>query len=88
MIGEARFEGFQEGVENERKEWVKTLLPQSAEITIRVRGEKDDVNTIRKVLSFEEIKSSELKVLRYAADEAVIEIATKGKILKSLIENG
>lgn len=85
MIGQARFDGFQEGIENERNRWVDALLPQSVEITIRVRGQEKELEMVRRIITFEEIKSSHLKALRYGAEDMVIEIATKGKLIPPLL---
>ena len=74
------------GVAEGKRLMVGSLQPKTVEICIRVRDEKDNIEAINRVVTFEEIKESGGKVLRYECERTLAEIATQG-IIKSLIEN-
>jgi hypothetical protein len=61
------------------------LIPETVEITIRVRGEGDRYEAIRRVLTFDLIKQSGGMVFRREMENLVAEVATKTAV-RDLIE--
>ena len=72
---------YEIGKEDEKKKHFS--IPNSMVITMVVKNDKDEIETIREVLSFEEIKSGR-KIIEYKLLNAFAKIATQG-ILKKLI---
>lgn len=74
------------GVAAGKREMSRGLIPNTVEIQITVLGSEDNIETIKRVVSFEQVKQSNGKVLRLETERTVAEIATQG-ILKELIES-
>ncbi len=74
------------GLSTGKKSMVMGLLPETVEIMIVVKGRSmDDIETIKKVSSFEDIQRSSGLVLRKLSEHAIAEIASQG-LLKKVLE--
>lgn len=78
-------EAYLKGRRDEHKEWTNYLLPETLEVTMRIRGENDEVENIRQILSFSEIKQGRTNIISYFLEKMFQELAINGKILKDLL---
>ena len=79
--------GYKRGREDEKAEWLDTVLPETMVVTIRVRTKDDKVEQIKTVFTFEEMTQGNVPLLQKVIENTFKEIATKGKILPNLISN-
>jgi hypothetical protein len=87
LLSQSYLEGRIRGEKDAKKEFAGTFAPETVEITIRVRGKEEEVETVRRVVSFETIRQSRGKVLRLETEETLAKIATQGILQKLILED-
>lgn len=77
--------GHVEGRIAQRKKDASLLLPETVEIIVKVRGEDDQYETIRRVLTFELLRQSNGLVLRREMEHLTAKVATE-TMVRDLVE--
>lgn len=77
--------GYVEGQLAQKRKDASLLLPETVEITIRVRGNDDQYEAIRRVLTFELLKQSGGLVFRREMELLTAKVATETAV-RDLIE--
>lgn len=77
---------YEQGRKDERATWGGYVQPKTMAITMSVRGENGELESIRNVVTFEMIKQGRLKMTELLIEETFLKIAT-GKIIRKLIES-
>ncbi len=81
-IHEAYLFGRQDALREHRA----LLIPETMELTIRVRDKNDELETIRQVLTFDQIKQGRTSIVRLLIEEIFLKLAA-AKIIRNLIES-
>ena len=77
---------YKQGRADERATWGGIIQPKTMAITMSVRGENGELESIRNVVTFEMIKQGRLKMTELLIEETFLKIAS-GKIIRKLIES-
>lgn len=78
------------GLFNGKNIVARSLIPETVEILITVKGKTDlignaEIQAVKKVVTFDEIKQSSGKALLYQSERAVIEIGSQ-RIIEELLK--
>lgn len=77
---------FAIGREIEKLTWLDSVLPETVTLTIRARGKDNEVETIKRILTFDEIKQGHKKIIQLLIEDTFLKIAA-AKIISKLITN-
>lgn len=79
---------YEVGAMNEKSKWIDSVQPYTMQITIKVRGDFDEVEHLKVVIGEREMRAGRIAFVETALRDMLLQIATKGNIARGWIENG
>ena len=79
---------YEIGGMREKAKWIDSVKPYTLLVTMKARGNFDDMEHVQVVLTMDEIRSGRKAILEKLIGHTFLDIATKGDIIRKWIEDG